>query len=90
MAHPLSRVALAGALLAFTIGSASGHSGGTNAAGCHTNRRTGDYHCHTPRTPPPGRIDYCHVVNGEHRCGYALSTCNELVRRFGGYCVRQR
>lgn len=22
------------------------HSGGTNAQGCHTNRKTGDYHCH--------------------------------------------
>jgi hypothetical protein len=29
------------------------HSGGTNADGCHTNRRTGDYHCHGARTPPP-------------------------------------
>lgn len=22
------------------------HGGGLNAEGCHTNRRTGDYHCH--------------------------------------------
>lgn len=22
------------------------HGGGLNAAGCHTNRKTGDYHCH--------------------------------------------
>ena len=22
------------------------HSGGTNSQGCHTNRSTGDYHCH--------------------------------------------
>ena len=25
---------------------ASGHSGGLNAEGCHTNRKTGEYHCH--------------------------------------------
>jgi len=25
---------------------ASAHPGGLNAAGCHNNRRTGDYHCH--------------------------------------------
>lgn len=25
---------------------ASGHSGGLNAEGCHTNRKTGQYHCH--------------------------------------------
>ena len=22
------------------------HSGGTDANGCHTNHKTGDYHCH--------------------------------------------
>lgn len=27
-------------------GIASAHSGGTDAQGCHTNRKTGDYHCH--------------------------------------------
>ena len=62
------------------------HSGGTNAAGCHTNRKTGDYHCHTPKAPQPGRQTYCHVVNGENRCGYALSTCQDLQRQFGGNC----
>ena len=66
------------------------HSGGTNAAGCHTNRRTGDYHCHRPRTQSFGRTNYCHVVRGQNRCGYALRTCNTLVNRFGGYCVRQQ
>jgi len=25
---------------------AAAHSGGTDAQGCHTNRKTGDYHCH--------------------------------------------
>lgn len=25
---------------------AIGHGGGLNAEGCHTNRKTGDYHCH--------------------------------------------
>jgi hypothetical protein len=30
------------------------HSGGLNSAGCHTNRKTGDYHCHraTPAASP--------------------------------------
>lgn len=27
-------------------GAASAHGGGLNAEGCHTNRKTGDYHCH--------------------------------------------
>ena len=26
------------------------HSGGTDAGGCHENRKTGDYHCHTPKS----------------------------------------
>jgi len=25
------------------------HSGGTNADGCHTNRKTGEYHCHNKK-----------------------------------------
>lgn len=27
-------------------GESQGHSGGTDSNGCHTNRKTGDYHCH--------------------------------------------
>lgn len=27
----------------------AGHSGGTDAKGCHTNHKTGDYHCHKPK-----------------------------------------
>ncbi|WP_409418353.1 YHYH domain-containing protein [Phenylobacterium sp.] len=26
-----------------------GHSGGTDAYGCHTNSQTGEYHCHKPK-----------------------------------------
>lgn len=29
------------------------HGGGLNAEGCHTNRKTGDYHCHRSASPPP-------------------------------------
>lgn len=68
--------------------SASAHSGGTNADGCHTNRKTGDYHCHRPKRAAPGRQTYCHVINGEARCGYARSSCEDLVRQFGGTCRR--
>jgi hypothetical protein len=28
------------------------HSGGTDANGCHTNRKTGDFHCHGSRSAP--------------------------------------
>ena len=36
--------------------SASAHGGGLNAEGCHTNRKTGEYHCHRPQSSaPPSR-----------------------------------
>ncbi|WP_431104932.1 YHYH domain-containing protein [Roseateles noduli] len=28
------------------------HGGGLNADSCHTNRKTGDYHCHCPPARP--------------------------------------
>lgn len=31
------------------------HGGGLDANGCHTNRKTGDYHCHRASSPPPPR-----------------------------------
>lgn len=36
-------------LLVLTFGvttTVMAHSGGTNSDGCHTNHKTGDYHCH--------------------------------------------
>lgn len=33
-------------LLSFTGITAHAHGGGLNAEGCHTNHKTGDYHCH--------------------------------------------
>ena len=69
--------------------SAPAHSGGTNADGCHTNRQTGDYHCHDSKPSNPSDDTYCHIVSGERRCGYSRSSCNELVSTYGGYCREQ-
>ncbi|MEH6750605.1 MAG: YHYH domain-containing protein [Paracoccaceae bacterium] len=33
-------------LFLFVGSEALAHGGGLNAQGCHTNRKTGDYHCH--------------------------------------------
>ena len=79
------------ALLLFGVSSDTvrSHSGGTNAAGCHTNRKTGDFHCHTAKVAPSDRALYCHRLDGGSHCGYALRTCSDLVRAFGGSCVRQ-
>jgi hypothetical protein len=65
------------------------HSGGTNADGCHTNRQTGEYHCHGSKNPVSGSISYCHMVNGERRCGYSRSTCDDLASKYGGYCRQE-
>ena len=41
------------ALMAVATSLVIAHSGGLDAYGCHTNRKTGDYHCH--RSPAPSR-----------------------------------
>jgi hypothetical protein len=80
------RKILVAAILCVSMQPAAPHSGGTNAEGCHTNRSTGDYHCHSPKSPAPGAVNYCHVVSGERRCGYARRSCDNLVSSYGGYC----
>ncbi|WP_105258109.1 YHYH domain-containing protein [Pseudoalteromonas sp. T1lg88] len=82
MKKTLIIVALA-SVFSFTVGA---HSGRTNASGCHTDHSNGSYHCHNAKTPSPTTITYCHVLNGERRCGYAYSTCSSLVRKYGGTC----
>lgn len=44
----LPHLATIAAVLVAAAGSPSafGHAGGLNSEGCHTNRKTGDYHCH--------------------------------------------
>lgn len=56
--HPGRRPPATGMLLLalfvalfFAPGFASAHPGGLNSDGCHTNRKTGEYHCH--RAPAP-------------------------------------
>jgi hypothetical protein len=83
------RAILFGLLMLALVRTATPHSGGTNGDGCHTDRRTGDYHCHTPKAPIYVAITYCHVLRGERRCGYSRSTCDDLVSEFGGSCQRE-
>ena len=86
---PKSKLALLALLLACHVPAAVPHSGGTNADGCHTNRKTGDYHCHSSKPEASDRVTYCHVVSGESRCGYSRSSCANLVSELGGYCRQQ-
>jgi hypothetical protein len=41
----MKKVILAIVSAVFAV-SAFAHGGGTNSANCHTNHKTGDYHCH--------------------------------------------
>ena len=49
----LNSAALAAAFLILPLGQTTAHSGGLNSEGCHTNRKTGDYHCHRSNAPRP-------------------------------------
>ncbi|MBX4895430.1 MULTISPECIES: YHYH domain-containing protein [Rhizobium] len=40
------RIALAATVLALSSASVFAHGGGLDRNGCHTNHKTGDYHCH--------------------------------------------
>lgn len=43
------RAAACAAVLCVAPGAALAHGGGVDAQGCHTNRKTGDRHCHGAR-----------------------------------------
>ena len=44
---------IASAALALAPTVALAHGGGVDANGCHTNKKTGDYHCHGGVRPSP-------------------------------------
>ena len=44
------------ALAACSASLAGAHGGGLNAEGCHTNRKTGDYHCHRAAASAPAPV----------------------------------
>ena len=90
------RTLFGGALLlgagAFLLASsAQAHEGDETSQGCHNDYRTGQYHCHTPKTPQPDlvSITFCHVVRGESRCGHTRDACTQLVVQHGGACEPQ-
>lgn len=89
MPYPRSRCLLLA--LALATSPALGHSGGTNAEGCHTNRSTGDYHCHgkkeKARTAPAAATLYgAQPARGSATIRYA--NCTE-ARRAGAAPVRR-
>jgi hypothetical protein len=69
------------------------HKGDEDSEGCHTDARTGEHHCHTPKNPQSQleiTLSYCHVgVYGQRHCGHTQVECAQLVRQFGGSCQQQ-
>lgn len=77
---------------AFLAAPAQAHKGNEHSEGCHTDRKTGDYHCHTPKTPRPGvevAQSYCLVVREHDSCGHTRDQCELLAIQHGGRCERQ-
>lgn len=93
-----SAAQLALVLIALTgAGNTWGHGGGLNADGCHTNRKTGDYHCH--RHPPanssgqravaPARLAPAGAMTSERApAGRMFVNCAE-ARKAGAAPVRR-
>ncbi|GAA3901175.1 hypothetical protein GCM10022276_19960 [Sphingomonas limnosediminicola] len=66
---------------------ASAHPGGLNAQGCHTNHKTGDYHCH--RGPNPSEVSASRRTYGAlSSVGGAFRNC-AAARAAGAAPVRR-
>jgi hypothetical protein len=71
-------------LLLFIITqNAFAHGGRTNAAGCHNNRKTGEYHCHgkpgtSPQTAPAKSTKDC---GSKYYCR-EMSSCAEAMHYY--------
>lgn len=65
------------ALMATAPAALFAHGGGLNAAGCHNNRKTGDYHCHRPQTSKPSQTAQPQQLRGGGRQRGAYRNCTE-------------
>jgi hypothetical protein len=63
------------------------HGGGLNAEGCHTNHKTGDYHCHRGGLSPAPRAKRYGAPSSAPR-GTAFANCT-AARAAGAAPVRR-
>lgn len=62
-------------LLAFFCSSSFAHGGGLDSKGCHTNRKTGEYHCHRAQTAQRSQSPSANSLkSGEPK---PFANCNE-------------
>lgn len=86
-----SGAALAAATLLFCDPAAYAHGGGTNADGCHTNRKSGDYHCHGAKRAPayqPPPANSLHGAQPARSDDVYYANCTE-AREAGAAPVRR-
>lgn len=61
------------------------HSGRTNAEGCHTNKKTGEYHCHQKKTTSKvsartkARTTARGYSSTGYTCGYNKYNCDDFT-----------
>ena len=76
---------------------AAAHGGGLNAEGCHTNRKTGDYHCHRSGSAAPAPARPQALTSTPHpsqtqpqtgQTGWSYRNCTE-ARAAGAAPVRR-
>lgn len=95
--HELITLITAAFVLVSSPAVAVAHPGGVDASGCHTNRKTGAYHCHgsrsRPAKPKPDHVTYeTHQRLDSEDCVGSLfvdhtNTRYSYCRVKGGYAV---
>lgn len=66
------RIVLFSISLALLSSVAFAHSGGLNSEGCHTNRKTGEYHCHRASAAKPTKRSTAPSSSG---AGWSYRNC---------------
>lgn len=64
------------------------HPGGTDANGCHTNRKTGESHCHGGRAASPAPSRPLRAAGGSSGSGTIYANCT-AARAAGAAPVRR-
>lgn len=90
---PLATLAAVALALGAPAAPALAHPGGLDASGCHTNRKTGDYHCHRGGgSPAPAAATLAPTralgVMGGQGSGGAFANCSQ-ARAAGAAPVRR-
>ena len=86
--HRMYLLVIAGLLLCMSH-AAHAHGGGLNRDGCHTNRSTGEYHCHRDNSASGSRSNLQNAARtGRPATGVAFQNCSH-ARAAGAAPVRR-